>query len=165
MPALKNQRHERFCQYVAKGDSDLIAYMKARKCSRKCAITNAWRMRESEGIEARIRELQAATVETHLMDMKERRLWLARAKRVNIHTFDPEKDGDLAEEIIESDGKKRYKLPSKRACIMDDARLAGELIEHQDLTSNGEALPTVMPKIVVNLPASAAYRRDGASRS
>jgi hypothetical protein len=35
-----------------------------------------------------------------------------------------------------------------------DAQLAGDLIEKQDLTSNGEALPSVMPPIVFNIPES-----------
>jgi hypothetical protein len=35
-----------------------------------------------------------------------------------------------------------------------DAELKGELIGKQDLTTNGEALPAVMPAIVFTLPKS-----------
>lgn len=164
MPALKNQRHEAFSHNVARLDSDLVAYQKAFKCSRANAIKNAWTLRENKGIAARIAELRQKAETITVMDMKERREYMARVKRVNVVNFDPERDGDLIDEIIiEPDGKKRIKLPSKRSCVMDDAKLAGELIDKQDLTSDGEALPSVMPSINLQMPPSFLARRGAQS--
>lgn len=45
--------------------------------------------------------------------------------------------------------------------VMNDAKLAGELIDKQDLTSDGEALPSVMPSINLQMPQSFLQRRTG----
>lgn len=128
---------------ASKGESDLSAYKQAFKCTRDVAISNAWRMREIEGILNRIAFMQRASQsETHL-SMKERRDFLARAVRARLHEIDMEKDGDLIQEIIDNEQGRKIKLPGKRECIMDDAKLAGELIERQDHTTAGEALPAI----------------------
>ena len=57
MPALANQRHERFCWAVLRGKSDMRAYVDAGY-SKKAANQNACRMRGNAGICARIKELQ-----------------------------------------------------------------------------------------------------------
>lgn len=162
MGSLKNQRHEAFALNVAKQFSDVEAYRKAFKCSKANAIKNAWTLRENKGITARISELQKKAESATVMTMRDRREWMSRVKNVNLYTFDPEKDGDLADEIvINSDGSKRIKLASKRACIMDDAKLAGELIEKTDLVTDGQALPAAMPQIIIATPTSFATRRSG----
>lgn len=161
MPALKNQRHEAFAQNVARLDSDLEAYRKAFKCSRPNAIKNAWTLRENKGIAERIAELRQKAEKRTVLTMQERREWLARSVRANAKTLDLDKDGDLVEEIIVDGDKTRVKLASKRACIMDDAKLAGDIIDKTDLTTDGEALPTVMPSITMTLPPSFIGRRAG----
>jgi len=40
-----------------------------------------------------------------------------------------------------------------------EAKHAGEFLDRQDLTSNGEALPTVMPTITLNVPKHFVKRR------
>lgn len=124
---LKNQRHEFFCQHVANLESDVAAYKMAYRCSQSSAETNASRLRENEGVKRRIAELQRASATAATLTMQQRREWIARTVRLNLFHFDKERHGDLVEEIIEESGKQRIKSASKRACIMDDARLAGEL--------------------------------------
>lgn len=151
---LTNQRHEKFCHHVAKGDSDLAAYEKAFKCSRDCALTNAWTLREKQGVVARIRFLHKQAEGETLMTMKERRNFLARTVRAHMDGFDMIRDGDLVQEITRDKtdfGETvKIKLSDKRACVMDDAKLAGELIDKTDLTTKGQAIPIIQfmePKV------------------
>lgn len=149
---MKDTRQEAFCQNAAKAMSDVKAYKKAYKCTMKTALANAWRVRELEGVTARIAELRKRAETATVMDMAERRDWMSRAKRVNLFHFDEDRDGDLVEElVIEADGKKRIKIASKRAVIMDDAKLAGDLIEKIDHTTDGQPLPSVAPQITVQV--------------
>lgn len=72
------------------------------------------------------------------MNMKERREFLARAVRIKLHELDLTKDGDLVQEIDyrgedEGGGIKKMKLPGKRECVMDDAKLAGELVDKAEV--------------------------------
>lgn len=160
MPSLRNQKHEAFCRNVCKLNSDLVAYQKAYKCSRAAAIKNAWTLRENKGIVARIAELQQKSETKSTLTMQERREWLARSLRANPKDLDLDKDGDLLEEYTKGgDGMERIKLAGKVSVLMADAKLAGELIDRQDLTSNDEALPSVVPAITINIPTSFAQRR------
>lgn len=156
MPVLDNPRHEKFAQLVAKGGiSDLRAYMAALDANEESANTNAWRLREDEGISARIRELQERAADKVVLSMAERRAFLARVVRANLTSFDFERDGDLLQELQEErigDDrgeilKRKIKLPGKRECVMDDARLAGELKETIAVEPKGsleEALSTMV---------------------
>lgn len=149
---IKDSRQEAFCQNSAKLMSDVRAYKAAYKCTMKTALANAWRVRELEGVTERIAELRKKAESATVMDMRERREWMARNKRVDLLNFNAEIDGDLVEEItIEPNGKKRIKIASKRACIMDDARLAGDLIEKIDHTTDGQPLPSVAPQITIEV--------------
>ena len=58
MPVLKNQRHELFARLVTEGKSDIDAYTGAG-FSERSAKSNAHRLRENEGVKARIEELLA----------------------------------------------------------------------------------------------------------
>ena len=60
MPILKNSRHERFAQEVAKGKSADDAYT---LCGNKPHRGNASRMRTKESVRRRIEELQAKGAE------------------------------------------------------------------------------------------------------
>lgn len=154
-------KHDAFALHVASGMSDVKAYQKVFKCSRVSAEKNAWRLRENDGVKARIAELHRKSDATAVLTMQERRQFMARVKRVNLHNFDPEIDGDLIDEITIEDGKKKFKLPSKRGCIMDDAKLAGELIDKAELTGkDGAPLPSAVPEVIINyLPPHIARPR------
>lgn len=159
---LKNRRHEAFANEVfrqmPKGGNTADIYRKFYpKVSKKAADAAGSRLLKT--VKARISELQSVVTARSALTMGERRDFLARVVRANPKTLDLEKDGDLLEEFSQEAGKVRFKLPSKRGCVMDDARLAGELIEHTDLTSDGEALPSVMPSINLQMPPSFLARR------
>lgn len=112
------------------------AYRKAFKCTKKNAIANAWRLRENDGIRKRILELQSKTASRTTMTVRERRqisAEIARDKSV-------EPNVRLSATVIE-------------------AKHAGEFMERQDLTTDGEALPAAMPAITLNLPATFLKRR------
>lgn len=158
---LKNKRHEAFANEVfrkmPKGATSAEVYRKFYpKVSKKAADAAASRLLKA--VKDRISELQSAVTAKSSLTMGERRDWLARTVRANLKTFDATIDGDLIEEITVEGHKTRIKLASKRACIMDDARLAGELIDRQDLTSDGQALPSVMPTIIINEARSCGRR-------
>lgn len=152
MPALKNPKHERFAQECAKGTDEAAAYRKVYPKAAKDSARSAG-PRLFAIVRPRVSELQAKVEGVNLLTMKERRDFLARVVRVRLKGIDLDKDGDLLEEFSEEAGKIRFRLPSKRACIMDDAKLAGELIDKTDLTTDGEALPSVMPQIIVSAPS------------
>lgn len=161
---LKNRRHEAFANEVfrqmPKGGNTADIYRKFYpKVSRKASDAAASRLLKT--VKVRISEIQSTVTARSALTMAERRDFLARVVRANPKALDLDKDGDLLEEFSQEAGKIRFKLPSKRGCVMDDARLAGELIERTDLTSDGEALPTMLPTIQLNVPQSFVGRRRG----
>ncbi len=62
MNKLENSRHEEFCQLVASGRSQTVAYIEAG-FSEKGANANASRLIANDSISARITELQAAKLQ------------------------------------------------------------------------------------------------------
>lgn len=133
---LENQQHEAFCNFVAKLDSDMLAYKKAFNCTQACAEKNAWRLRDIEGVKKRIIELQSKTASRTTMTVKERR--------------------QIAAEIA----RNKSNEPGVRlTATVIEAKHAGEFMERQDLTTDGEALPAAMPAITLNLPATFLKRR------
>lgn len=149
---LRSSKREKFCQKVIEGKNAIDAYVVAYKTTRSNADANSHLVRNSPDVNGRIQYLQGQITSSIVLSMRERREWLARVVRANVNDLDIEKDGDIVEEIIiDANGKKRFKLPSKRACIMDDAKLAGEIIERSDITSGGGS---IVPHIILNLPES-----------
>lgn len=139
---LDNQKHEAFCNFVAKLDSDVVAYEKAFQCTRKNAIKNAWTLRENKGIALRILELQSKTASRTTMTVRERR--------------------QIAAEIARN---KAVEPATRLQATVIEAKHAGEFMERQDLTTDGEALPAAMPSITLNLPATFLKRRGMAPAS
>lgn len=135
---LANQKHEKFAQLVITGLSDMVAYQKAFKCRRQAAIKSAYRLREILGIEKRIMFLQekgATKAVAAVMNVTERR----------------EISTGIARDIKND--------PSVRLqATVIEAKHAGEFMDRQDLTTNGETIPTAMPTIIFNVPAS--FNRD-----
>lgn len=153
-PTLTNPAHEAFAQLMATGMEKLDAYMKvfpkAKKRSAKSAGARLFTV-----VVARVRHLQALAATANVLSLREKRERLARMVRVDLENFDPAKDGDLLQEktITKSDDSVtvKYKLPGKRECIMDDAKLAGEL---PDVAGTNVQVNVAMPQIVVNAPQS-----------
>lgn len=161
---LKNQRHEKFARLISQGKMNREAYERVYSARGISADVGASQLlsfsKPFHGkIARRVEWLKSQAATESTLTMKERREWLGRTVKLNLAKLDVEKDGDLIEEIVhEADGRKRYKIASKRACIMDDAKLAGDLIDKTDLTSEGQALPSAMPTIIFN-PATPCGRR------
>lgn len=132
MPFLENPQHEKFAQLVASGIDKTEAY---RRISPE--VTNDSARSAGARLFAivchRVRELQAKSASETTMDMRERRERLARMVRLNLTEFDAKKHGDLIcslERIDGTDGEPgilKMKLDSKRACILTDAEIAGEM--------------------------------------
>lgn len=162
---LKNERHEAFAFEVFKGmpkgidpiDIYRKLYPKVSKQSAPAAASRLLKI-----VKDRLQELKTSVYGKALLTMTERREWLARTVRANIKHLDLSVDGDLPEEITEENGKTRIKLASKRACIMDDARLAGDLIEKIDHTTDGQPLPSVAPQITIEVSPHWNKPRTGA---
>jgi len=137
---LKNSKHELFAQCVAKGMSDLAAYKKVFKCSERAALSNAYMLRseamEKNGVNKRIVELLSRTATSTTLTIQERREIAAEIAR----NAEVEPNVRLTATVVE-------------------AKHAGEFLDRQDLTSNGEALPTVMPTITLNVPKHFIQRR------
>lgn len=157
MGPLENQRHERFALFVAGGDVDATAYRKAFKCKQATADANATRMRDNDGIRARIAEIQRASATAKVLSMQERREFMARVVRLDMVSMDTKKDGDLVQEIITTTTKDgtttKLKVPGKRECIMDDAKLAGELTERVEVSGTIKTTPEDVLAAVRNSPA------------
>lgn len=73
MPILDNPRHEAFAQEKAKLMSDVEAYKAAFRCKQSTAEANATRMRDNDGITARIREIQSGTATATTLTVTRRR--------------------------------------------------------------------------------------------
>jgi hypothetical protein len=74
MAVLSNSKYERFAQLVAKGVSDIEAYTSAGY-SKASARSNASRLRENEGVSARIKELISTIAERVVTAEIRRRSW------------------------------------------------------------------------------------------
>lgn len=164
---LRNTRHEKLAMLIAEGKDGTEAYRTVYKCkNRATARANVARLlANATGVSLlaeRIMELQSKTEDEWSMTQKERRKFMARTVRANLARLDLDKDGDLLAEYITEDLKEggqriKVKLSDKRACVMDDAKLAGDLVDNVDLTSGGE--PMAMQIIFAEPPVS--KRRAG----
>lgn len=132
---LANKRHEKFAQLVAGGMKPHEAYraLPGSKAKRGSSESECAR-KLLKKVEDRVKELQQASATSTTLTMQERREFMARVARVDMMTFNPAKDGDLIQEVVRDEKGTKLKLPGKRECIMDDAKLAGELIEKVDQT-------------------------------
>lgn len=149
-------KHEAFARAIAGGTAGADAYSDLYpKASRKTATERASRWSRIVKVAARIAELRSS-----LSD--------AQAQR----------DADVARDVASKltvallTSQERRSLIATRARREDitdaalarflylDAKLAGELLDKQDLTTNGEALPGAMPPIIINLPQSFTEDRD-----
>lgn len=150
MPRLTSPRDEKFCQGIAAGKTGAAAYRAACGHNPIGAKQMAFELLQRPEINARIEELREASESKHILTMQERRKFLARNVRVDLTKFDPLQDGDLVQEIdYHPDGKvKKYKLPGKRECVMDDAKLAGDLTERTETVHLGD--PSA--PLIVSLP-------------
>lgn len=152
---LDNTQYERFAQLVVSGIDTAEAYRKLNPdCTEESSWNGSWRWTRKDEVKNRIKWLQKQSAAKAVLTMDERRQFMARVVRAKLHELDFDKDGDLIQEIVRTEGTEKkagiekFKLPGKRECIMDDAKLAGELLEKQEVTQKGD--PDA--PIVVQLP-------------
>lgn len=128
---LDNPRHEKFAQLIASGIDAKAAYARVYRGVRGESAEQGG-SRLSKTVKKRVRWLQSQSATATTLTMQERREFLARVTRARLDKLDLEKDGDLIQEIDYHDaesggGLKKIKTPGKRECVMDDAKLAGEI--------------------------------------
>lgn len=163
MALLENARHEAFAQAIARGMEAGEAYSQVYHDSEgRSAKSHGPRLAKNGVVRARIEELQKMGEDDTVLTMKERRRFFAKVARVDLLDFDPKRDGVLVQEVVEiisrgKDGeetiRKTIKVPGKRECIMDDAKLAGDLVDKVDVRGVTAATPEQILDAVRRSPA------------
>ena len=118
MPVLKNTRHEYFAQSMAKGKSQLQAYLDAGYANNSGAESNAARLNRNEQVLARITEL------------KERAAVKAEISLVSA-TNDLLRIAKKSEQLEDSSG-----YQAARAAIMDACKLNGLVVDKSQSNIN-----------------------------
>lgn len=149
MPRPLTKAQEEFAQAIANAESGADAYAKIHpKASRKTCTEQASRIARQPNISARIDEIRAQRVTV--------------SEKAQAHAI--EKAAKKLGEVLLSMSERRQLLAARArkpkisesalCCVLRlDAQLAGELIDKTDLTTDGEALPSVMPQIIVSAPS------------
>lgn len=129
MPVLQDARHETFAKLVAtERKSALQAYQQAYECSAETAQTNAWRVREYEGINARITELSGQITEKAVLSAIDRREWLAKLVTTPAEQIDG--SSPLCNGLKPmKDGRMQVLIPDKLTALKLDALLSGDLAQ------------------------------------
>lgn len=128
MPILTNQRHENFVQHIAKGTNGAAAYRQTYGTNGASAEANASRLLRNDKVRERVAELQSKVEKETLLTMHRRR--------------------QLLQQRAESPSITDTALV---AVLLADARLAGELVDKSDLTTSGEALPSIVPSFNITI--------------
>ncbi len=129
MPALKNQKHEKFAQAVANGSTGVQAYKDqvSEGCTTMSAMTQASRLLADVKISSRVAELQKLandTLEKRLGWNKEKALtYLVEVLETPIGEVD--KLHRLAQEYRDTEDGTTIKLPSKADALKQLAVMCG----------------------------------------
>lgn len=154
------ENEEKFAQAIAGGQRGVDAYSKLHpRASRKTATEKASRLLKRGNVKARVefwtQEANAIVkAATEQATQEAKKPHIAKAKHALLTIA---RKYQILAEIAETGTNKE-----KMTAIHLDSELRGELILHQDLTTNGEALPTAMPQISLNMPQSFVNRRGTA---
>lgn len=134
MPVLKNQRHEKFAQRIAKGDAATKAYI-AAGFSPKAAKQNASRLRENEVIGERIAELQASAAKRVEWSIAERLKFFREAAEI------PPAKITLKHRVCQGMRKTKFGnyllVPDKLKAAVEYGRLAGDYDRDAEVEANG----------------------------
>lgn len=145
MPALKNQKHEKFAQAVANGSTGVQAYKDqvSEGCTTMSAMTQASRLLADVKISSRVAELQKLandTLEKRLGWNKEKALtYLVEVLETPIGEVD--KLHRLAQEYRDTEDGTTIKLPSKADAMKQLAVMCGwnepEQVRHSIIVQIG----------------------------
>jgi hypothetical protein len=125
VPALRNVKHERFCQLVSSGVSRSEAYRQATGAQAgKNADANSDDWLQCRGVRERIRELQQENNRKSELSREEALRWLGAVIKTpvgQVHTGHP-----LAQSYkLDSDGNLEIRMPSKIEALALLAKLNG----------------------------------------
>lgn len=161
MPALTNQKQEDFAQAIARRTSATEAYRAGHpNASRKTCAEAGSRLAKHVNVVARISEL--TTLAEKAVANQQAEAEKAASKKLVGTLLTMTDRRRIMAQIANDDTEES---DSRMRAVMNDAKLAGELIEKTDLTTDGEALPAAMPSIVMNVPTSFVSRRQGSAQN
>lgn len=163
-----SSRQERFCEFVAAGESLTDAYIKAGfKTTRDNARKNAAKLTAKDGISARIRELreQCVDVKTARMTKQEKLDFLALVIRTPIGNLEPGSPlcAESVTEVEPGTGKilrRRVKSFDKLRAIELHSKLMGHFEpDRQELELGNQALMSIRERAKeLGYAMSAAYK-------
>lgn len=140
MPILENQRHEKLAQPIASGETGAAAYRQTYDARGTSAETGASRLLRNEQVAARISEIRATLAE--MQSAADAKAAEQTAEQFTGTLLTMHRRRQLLQQRAESKNITDTALVS---VLLADARLAGDLIDKQDLTTSGEALPSLVP--------------------
>lgn len=148
------QAHEDFAQAIARGEKGAHAYRRTHQNTplKTCAEA-ASRLTRKHNVATRIEELKALKAQADAAREQEAAKEASKQLTGTLLSMDDRRRlmGQIAmDEKQDADTRMR--------AAMNDAKLAGDLIDKTDLTSEGQALPSAMPTIIFN-PATPCGRR------
>lgn len=121
---------QKFCNAYAVDKNGTAAYRAAYpKSSLKAAESGASRMLRRDKVKAEIQRIRDKAQEkagSAVLTIAEKRMFLARAKRLNLSEFDLSEHGDLVQSIEPGEHGTKYRFVDKLAAIKLDNDLAGE---------------------------------------
>mgnify|MGYP001397656450 CR=1 FL=1 len=132
---LKNQRHEKFAQLVAKGETGAAAYKAVYGGSQKNAEAHACRLVENGGVKDRIAALKQAAARKVEWSIAERLEFLREA------ALTPPKDLTLSSRVCQGERVTKFGdyllVPDKIKALVEYGRLAGDYKEKVEITGDG----------------------------
>ena len=152
---LQNPKHEAFALDIAKGIKPSEAYAKQYpKLSKKSCGEAASRLAKSSKVTARIAHL--GKILSDALQKQEIKSAAIASKRLSHTLIGMGHRRSLMASIADDDD---LEPDVRMRAAMNDAKLAGELMDKMDMTSDGEAMPAIMPTITFSLPPGFATRR------
>lgn len=153
---LKNQMMEDFAKALASRVKASDAYAVGHpNASRKTCQEAGSRLAKSVKVVARVAELESASVK--LAEEAQKQAAKIVAKKITGVLLTMTDRRRVMGEIVMTSTDPEIRMKA----AMNDAKLAGDLIDKTDLTTDGEALPAVLPSISFQMPASYLERRSG----
>jgi len=142
MAILKNQKHEKFAQIVASGESAGAAYRKVYHAKASTCETEGPAILRKPQVRKRVEEIQSKAEDKTVMTLIERRRFLADVVRTPISEVTEESALAQSYEFITLPGDyerqlHKLKVPDKLKAIELDSRLAGDFKDKLEVSADG----------------------------
>jgi phage terminase small subunit len=146
MPKLNtlNRRQQLFCQYIAEGESQARAYLKAgfKANTIQQAGSNAIRLIRTERVASYLSKLKELNFAKNALSVSEKRAFLARAVRTPVGEIT--EASDLAQEVTFSEGKegssRKVRAVDKLKAIELDSKISGDFYADRNENINNPFL-------------------------